>query len=93
MLAICVGALFVLWPREGIVGSYGTYTSSRKGYTIAKEISVGAMSNHAEEGNVYRRREQAIDARVRPLLPLVDAWVARVRGGRHAYGGWLGAID
>ena len=92
-VTVAVVVATVAWPREGIVGTYGSFTLARKGYTIAMEINVGAYSDPSREGEVFRRREEAIAARVKPLLPMFDGWFARVRTERHAYAGWLGALD
>jgi hypothetical protein len=89
-----IAALLVLaWPREAVLGTYGSYKHVGKGFTIAKEINVGSYSNHEHEADTYREREQAIDTQVKPLLPMYEAWFARALGDQHPFGGWLDALD
>lgn len=92
-MAIGTWLVVAFWPLEAKLGTYGSYTLSRKGYTVAKEINVGSYSDPSHEGEVYRTREQGIDQKVQPLLPMYDAWFARLFDQKHPYGGWLDALE
>lgn len=90
-----IGAVLVLlaWPREATLGTYGSYTLVRRGYTLAADINVGSYSDHDHEAVVFRKRQSTIDAQVKPLLPLYERWYERALTQKHPYTAWLGALD
>jgi hypothetical protein len=85
-------ALLVFVAAPAHAGSYGSYVEPRKGYSIAKDVSVGAMSDHRQEADVYRNKEERAKKQIAALVPMYDAWVARA-SARKGYAGWLGAWD
>lgn len=94
-LRLAIGVLLggLAWPREAVLGTYGSYTQARTGYTIAASITVGSMSEHSHEAELYREHEAEIDAQVRPQLALYGRWFERAFTQKHAYQGFLGALD
>lgn len=92
-LALGVATGLLLWPREAILGTYGSYTLLRRGFTLATDINVGSYSVPTHEAEVFHERETAIAAQVKPHLAMYDAWYKRVGTGQHAYRGYLGALD
>lgn len=93
VLALAVLVALLAWPREAILGTYGTYLLPQHGYTLARAINVGSYSEPDHEDVVFHQREAAIDAQVKPLLALYKSWYERVFTQPHPYSGWLGAID
>lgn len=91
--AIGVVLALLVWSREATLGTYGSYTLVRRGYTVAQNINVGSHSDHSREAEIFRSRESAIDAQVKPLLAMYDQWYGRVREQKHPYVDWLGALD
>ena len=92
-LGLAAALLLLIWPREAILGTYGSYTLVRRGYTIAKSINVGSHSDHEREGEIFRSREAEIAAQVKPQLNQYDSFYARILTQPHPYAGWLAALD
>ena len=88
-----VAAVAVGWPEEGRVGSYGTWTLSRPGFTIARAIRVGEMSDPAREAEVVRAQEARAAQATAPQVKALEAWFSRVRAARGRGVGWLDALD
>jgi hypothetical protein len=84
---------WLLVAAPAVAGTYGSYTLARTGYTVAQEISVGYMSNHEHEAEVYRERQAAAEKSIAPLVGMYDVWFARAARNKHAYRGWLAALD
>lgn len=93
LLAAGVVITLLAWPREARLGTYGSHTLVRRGFTVAADINVGAHSEPERETEIFRSREAAIDAQVKPLLPLYDRWYERVLAQKHPYAGRLAALD
>lgn len=91
--AIGVVLALLAWSREATLGTYGSYTLVRRGYTVAEDINVGSQSDPSREAEIFRSRESAIDAQVKPLLAMYDQWYGRIREQKHPYADWLGALD
>jgi hypothetical protein len=95
MIAMARRAVFSWWicfSALAWAGSYGSYKEPRAGYTIAKDVSVGSMSDHSREADAMKAKEAAAKQMIAPLCAPLDAWVARARGVA-AYRGWLKAWD
>lgn len=92
-LGLAAALLLLIWPREAILGTYGSYTLVRRGYTIAKSINVGSHSDHEREGEIFRSREAEIAAQVSPQLNQYDSFYARILTQPHPYAGWLAALE
>src|SRR5262245_60422756 len=92
---LLIGVLLAVfgWPREAILGTYGSYSRVRPGYTVAVAINVGSYSEPEHEAEVFAKRESMIDAQVKPQLPIFDHYFKRVLTKTHPYAGWLGALD
>lgn len=75
------------------MGTYGSYTLVRRGYTVTQDINIGAHSDHDREAEMFRSRESAIDAQVKPLLAMYEQWYGRIHTQKHPYTDWLGALD
>ena len=92
-LGLAAASLLLVWPREAILGTYGSYTLVRRGYTIAKPINVGSHSDHEREGEIFRSLETEIAAQVKPQLNQYDSFYARILTQPQPYAGWLAALD
>jgi hypothetical protein len=95
LIVLAAGVVIALltWPREARLGTYGSHTLVRRGFTVAADINVGSHSDPAREDEIFRSRGAAIDAQVRPLLPLYTSFYERALAHKHAYAGRLGALD
>ncbi|MFO0575039.1 MAG: hypothetical protein U1A78_13710 [Polyangia bacterium] len=93
LLAAGVVITLLAWPREARLGTYGSHTLVRRGFTLAADINVGSYSEPEHEAEIFRSRKAAIDAQARPLLPLYERWFERVLVQKHPYTGRLAALD
>lgn len=92
-IALCVVLAILAWPREATLGTYGSYTLVRRGYTVAKDITVGSYSDHTREDIVFRQEEAEIGDSVKPHTAAYDKWFERVFTQKHPYADWLAALD
>lgn len=90
---LAAALVLLFWPREAILGTYGSFTLVRRGYTIAKAINIGSHSDHEREGELFRSRETELAAQVKPQLNQYDSFYARILTQPHPYAGWLAALD
>lgn len=89
----CLALLVIVWPREGIVGTYGTFVFPLEGFSIAQDITIGSHSDHAREGPMLEQEQQALLAATRPHAALYQRWFSRVLAKDQPYADWLGALD
>ena len=91
---VCCLVLFVMaWPREGIVGTYGTFVFPLEGFSLAQDITIGSHSDHTREGPMLEQEQQALLAATRPHAALYQRWFNRVLTKEQPYADWLGALD
>lgn len=83
----------MLWPREGLVGTYGTFVLPLEGLSLAQDITIGSHSDHTREGPMLEERKQALDAATQPHAALYQRWFNRVLAKEQPWADWLGALD
>jgi len=92
--------IIILASKEAIVGTYGSYTNVREGYTLAKDIAIGSLNSFnpkfdksKAEANALVEKQQSAERNVEPFLKDLDALYARVFSTHHPFEDRLSAID
>lgn len=82
-----------IFSKEAVLGTYGSYSNPRRGYTLSVAINIGSHSDHSREAPLLAEKQTQSEQLLQPLVSRFDAWVERPRAQKHPYGDWLAALD